>query len=352
MSEYFILYGNCTVTKGYTRSIICDLYLNRFYYIPNEMNDLLLLCRTNPYQHVFNTLNDESKIVFRDYLNYFTQNNLGFYTTEPEKFPPITLDWKEPSKILTSIIDVNPQLDNSLKFYKEFINELSCLNCKLVELRFQDLIKNNYLEEWLYFFENTRIRNICIFVKYCPEIAFNLSEITKKFKRIIHISLFDSPNENYSILNNVSIECKIEEDISPISCGNIVMENFLPSIKHYTEAQKHSTCLNRKISIGYDGQIKNCPSCIKSFGDFRQTTIGEVIELSEFKSKWNINKDVVNICKDCEYRYICMDCRAYLEDPEDKFSKPLKCGYNPYTGEWGDWKRSKENILSMEFYGF
>lgn len=36
----------------------------------------------------------------------------------------------------------------------------------------------------------------------------------------------------------------------------------------------------------------------------------------------------------CEFRYICIDCRAYLVAPENIYSKPQKCGYDPFTNKW------------------
>ena len=33
---------------------------------------------------------------------------------------------------------------------------------------------------------------------------------------------------------------------------------------------------------------------------------------------------------------IFSDERAYLTEPSNIYSKPLKCGYNPYTGEWAN----------------
>lgn len=57
------------------------------------------------------------------------------------------------------------------------------------------------------------------------------------------------------------------------------------------------------------------------------------------------------VCKDCEFRYICTDCRAYVEDPDDILSKPLKCGYNPYTGEWSEWSTNPLKQKAIDFYG-
>jgi len=59
---------------------------------------------------------------------------------------------------------------------------------------------------------------------------------------------------------------------------------------------------------------------------------------SQFQTLWSITKDKVNKCKVCEFRMVCPDCRIFIEDPNDIYSAPLKCGYDPYTGLWNDWE--------------
>src|SRR5690606_41800509 len=113
----------------------------------------------------------------------------------------------------------------------------------------------------------------------------------------------------------------------------------------------HNSCLNRKISIDAEGNIKNCPSMSESFGNVQDTSLLEAIEKPGFKKYWNITKDKIHVCKDCEFRYICTDCRAYINDPADILSKPLKCGYNPYTGEWSEWSTNPLKQKAIEYYG-
>lgn len=52
----------------------------------------------------------------------------------------------------------------------------------------------------------------------------------------------------------------------------------------------------------------------------------------------------------CEFRYICTDCRAFLVDPRDSRSKPLKCGYNPESGLWKEWSDNPLSQESIEHY--
>ena len=119
-------------------------------------------------------------------------------------------------------------------------------------------------------------------------------------------------------------------------CGIISPSLFNLNIYSFTESQKHNTCLNRKISVDVNGEIKNCPSMAKSYGNIRDTTLTEAIGKPGFKDVWYIHKDQIKVCQDCEFRHVCTDCRAYIQDPDDIYSKPAKCSYNPYTATWGE----------------
>ena len=89
----------------------------------------------------------------------------------------------------------------------------------------------------------------------------------------------------------------------------------------------------------------------QSFGNIKDTTLEEALNHPDFKKYWNIKKDDITKCKDCEFRYICTDCRAYIEDPDDIYSAPLKCGYDPYTGEWEEWSTNPLKQKAIKFYG-
>lgn len=88
-----------------------------------------------------------------------------------------------------------------------------------------------------------------------------------------------------------------------------------------------------------------------SFGNIKDTTLKEVLKNQYLKKYWNIKKDNITVCKDCEFRHICTDCRAYLENPDDEYSKPLKCGYDPYTNEWSEWSKNPAKQKGIDFYG-
>ena len=154
-----------------------------------------------------------------------------------------------------------------------------------------------------------------------------------------------------SDVNTSSILIFTEQNvISEKSCGLISQNNFTVNLTTFTESQKHNSCLNRKISIDKMGNIKNCPSMSQNFGNIKDTPLQKVLANKDFKKYWNITKAQITICKDCEFRYICTDCRAYIENPDDMYSKPLKCGYDPYTNKWEEWSTNPLKQKAVEFY--
>lgn len=86
------------------------------------------------------------------------------------------------------------------------------------------------------------------------------------------------------------------------------------------------------------------------FGHVSNVSISDVIKKNEFQALWKLKKDDVLVCKDCEFRYMCTDCRAYLSNPQDIYSKPLKCGYNPYTAEWNEWQKQEFVLKAKRHY--
>jgi len=110
-------------------------------------------------------------------------------------------------------------------------------------------------------------------------------------------------------------------------CG-IIDQNFIAisGVSGFMHNKQYNSCLNLKVSIDIHGSIKNCPSLDMSFGNISETSLMEVVKNPKFKEMWQIKKDNIDICKDCELRYACSDCRAYRV-AESMVSKPLKCSY-------------------------
>ena len=202
--------------------------------------------------------------------------------------------------------------------------------------------------------EKSRIVSVDFILPYCKNFDLEeLYEIIKENSRIHSFIIFNSPfDKSYEPLRQKMgyIMLVKRNIINEKHCGIINQEYFYSNIKLFSESQYHNTCLNKKLSIDKMGDIKNCPSMSASFGNIKNTKLSEAINNDNFKKYWNITKDQITICKDCEFRHICTDCRAYIEEPDNMYSKPLKCGYDPYSNEWLEWSTHPLKEKGIHFY--
>lgn len=242
-----------------------------------------------------------------------------------------------PNAVTNCIIDFDEHSNHPLAAIRE---QLDALICQAMQLRFYHPVMIHQLEEHLSHFNDSKLRSIELIVpfnEYFSEKA--MEQLRVKFPRLQSI-LIHSAHEN----KTVSIErtsLKISYSVSTITsescCGNIHSMFFRTSILAYNEAKLFNSCLNKKISIDKKGRIRNCPSMKNTYGHIDDHSLQTALNSPGFKSHWGITKDKINVCKACEFRYMCSDCRAYVENPDDVYSKPLKCGYDPYTTIWEEW---------------
>lgn len=316
------------------------------------MYDLLLLHDGKEVDEIISVYGNNGYVV-EENLNVLIENEIIFLTDKPELFPKLDMSWFAPFFVTNSIIDIDK---NSTYNIYSILTQLNKINCTTLQIRFFYNITFKNIIKIIKFFDNIHaiIKTIDIVLPYSKFINNKLKSIIENFPRINSITVFNSPSNEFinPIRHNSGfIEYSIHNIYNERSCGNISKEYFTPNIKAFTESQKHNTCLNRKISIDTNGNIKNCPSMPQSFGNIKDTTLEEALNDKDFKKYWNITKDDINVCKDCEFRHICTDCRAYLEDPKDIYSKPLKCGYDPYTNKWEEWSTNPLKQKAIVYYG-
>ena len=234
--------------------------------------------------------------------------------------------------------------------------ELAQINCPYIQVRAFETLSPASLLHMLQSADLTVFRHIQVLLKFSADFPTEAyKEIVREFKMISLV--FHSTPETHA---GISQERRRSKRISYLAqvihscqtCGIINKDSFvLEDLKGFIENMKYNGCLNRKISIDETGHIRNCPSMKNSYGNIRDSSLLQAVDAVGFKEKWNISKDRITICRDCEFRYACSDCRAYLENPEDAFSKPLKCGYDPYSGKWNQWSEDPARKITAKLYG-
>ncbi len=333
---HFKLFANCILVRGATRSTICDIQQGNFKLIPNLLADILEQNNNKTVDELKSFFNNQYDKGIDSYFKKLEEENLGFFTNEPERFPKLDLSFEFPAQITNAIIDLDKKSDY---ISEKIFQDLDKLGCCALQLRIYDVISLNRVGNILNHTVVSRLESIELVLKFSDEITDEtLENLCKNHKRINSILIHSSPNnrqvhkEKLLLLINY---LKISID-SQTHCGIISPQYFSINIPTFTESQKYNTCLNRKISIDTKGEIKNCPSMPQSYGNIKDTTLVEALNKNGFKDVWYIHKDQIKVCQDCEFRHICTDCRAYIQDTNNPDSKPAKCSYDPYRAIWGE----------------
>lgn len=334
---YLYINANVFFTRGFTRTMICDIKKKSWNFISNKYYECILLFRELPIGKVIKIMSDETEIDLKGFIEFLVQNDYGEIVPDISLFPPIENSWDSPHLIENAIIDRNTNSKYSLQ---KIANNLETLQCRNVQIRFFSCISLNCIENTLSLFLNRDFESLEIICKYSNETNSEICrKIGEKFPPVSFV-LYNAPQNEFfeSRLKDIYagigyVQCVKQHISSAKDCGIINKDSFIypTSVCSYMEGVLCNKCLNRKISIDVNGEIKNCPSMTFNYGNIRDKELLEIISLEEYKSYWYLTKDKIEVCKDCEYRNVCNDCRAFISN---KYSKPVKCRYNPYKGIW------------------
>jgi SPASM domain peptide maturase of grasp-with-spasm system len=330
----FRLFACCIPVRGARRSVVCDLQRQSFQFIPDGLYEILTEHAGETVAAIKARYDHEYDEEIDEYFAFLLRHELGFWCTAPDRFPPLDLTWEAPERITNAIIDVDERSDHD---YAKIFGELDDLGCKALEVRCFHRPRLGELHAILEAARSGRLRSIDLLAGHGPELTPEaLAALAAEHRRVSSIVVHSSPESRRMPPDRRGVAVSYRREVidSPRCCGQVHPGYFAIDLETFAEAQKHNTCLNRKISIDVRGEIRNCPSLPRSFGNAREVPLHSALAQRDFAALWSINKDQIAICKDCEFRYICTDCRAYLVDAADLYSKPSKCTYDPYTAEW------------------
>lgn len=342
------IFSNCIIVNGLKRSVIYDLEREEFFHVPNSFYYFFKKYNGKSIKEIKDNNNIENYQTIDEYINFLITNELGFYCDTIEEancFHKLSLKHETPSHISNAIIDFDN--NSSFDFIKIF-NQLEELNCQSIEIRFWDVINKYFLIDLLLYLKTSSIRSVELVLKYDNkknEFLNNIVEFVKLNSRITKIIVYNNPFTKIIKESNAFI-IFIKEKITKEDCGKCAEYYFQCNLPFYVEAKNYNSCLNKKIGIDANGEIKNCPSMKQSYGNINFTTLAKVLNNEKFKNLWNITKDKVDICNKCEYRYMCPDCRAYTIS-NNLYSKPSKCNYDIKTMVWNN---KENNLISKNIF--
>jgi SPASM domain peptide maturase of grasp-with-spasm system len=332
--RFYKRFSNCYLIKGYRNYTIYDISRKNVFAIDKTTFELLgkeiieeeflLKLPNNRFEELL-----ENDIIF--------QCEMG----DEILFPPLNTEWNSPFSIISSIIDWGMASHYDLR---EVINQLDSIGCKTLQLRFEVGINESVVISTLEYLIGKNIRSIELVVHFNDNL---LNTITKEYEFITNVLAYGAFETSVKKYNSCQIILTQEMFLGSKQCGVVNPSYFVCNNDFFFESNNFNTCLNRKVCVDGMGNIKNCPSFSQSFGNIKNSTLQQAMEHPDFKKMWSITKDQIDVCKDCEFRHMCTDCRVYIKDPENIYSQPAKCTYNPYIAKW----QGEEGYVPVEECG-
>ncbi len=328
MSSNLVLkrFANCIPVKGYMRAAIYDLQRNSIDLIPLSLYELISGCELQTRKQILERYTEQEQETIQEYLDFLEEKEYIFFTTPEgaQHFPELKQEWDYPAQISNAIIENQELVTTAL------LEELSDLGVNsLVIFIDNKQIEAKAMSLLLEQFNGASVENISfIFTGINDEqyLTAELELLLQEDGRVIEVKVYQSPeNKKEGKFEFIHGKFRVEED---------VRKHMAPNIHLYMEALFYNTYYNRKLFIGKKGEIKNSFNTSGTSGKLGETKLIEVVQQPEFQELWNLSKDQTDVCKDCEFRYLCMDRRLPIKRGTNQFYFEKECDYNPYLGKW------------------
>lgn len=347
----FRLFPSCKFVRGGAYSAVYDLERRQLYRFESGFAGLFELAASRggiPLAEV-ELLAPPARQKALEGIAYMRENELGhevdaFSLAHVAELPE---GWAAPQRIANAIVDVDARAHD----WPALIAGLSELQCDMLQIRgFSTLLDLALLEEIMAAAARSSIASVEAIMAWSEALeATDWRALFDRHRNLVQIQLHGAPEDKE--INTGSAEALTVRLVrwrkapirGPGACGDIVEGSLqAPSVGLYSELRSFNGCLNRKLSIRADGEICNCPSMRSGFGK-DVSRLSAIVASPVFQRPWRLRKDDIDGCKGCEFRYVCTDCRAYLES-DVSLAKPARCRYDPVTGTWSDPRSGSESL--------
>ncbi len=334
LKSNFKVFASCLLTKGASRSTIADLQNGTIKTIPNDLYDILTTCQSMTIEEIVTTYGEENRSVIIDYFQFLIKEEIVFLlnSDEIDLFPDIETTFNYPGIISNAILDF---CNTSCYSLSDVIKQLDDLGCQHLQIRYFDKIEESKLIENCALFEGLGLRSVELVLAFNNYITDDFIEgIVNSCPRVTSIIIHDCHKFEKKRIRSAFILRTNEKIADETHCGFVNSNNFVANFRAFTESLHFNSCLNKKISVDKNGMIRNCPAMKSEYGNISNTKLVDAMQKGGYSEIWHIKKEDIEICRDCEFRHVCTDCRAFVKDINNKYSKPLKCRYDPYTTRW------------------
>ncbi|MGK7390624.1 MAG: hypothetical protein ACNS60_09740 [Candidatus Cyclobacteriaceae bacterium M2_1C_046] len=330
---YLHLYPDCVLVSGYTKDCIYDMTRSIYFYINHSTTEIIKVLKFKSIKNFLSTSSLAVKEATESIINFILDNQLGFIDkfslyneTYISNLSPIRLPYSK----IQNISILNAEKIVSQKSLTDVVEYAEERNIPSLNLLFNEEIVNliDIYRFTTSIISATTIQYICFYIPFSESLFITSKSLLLDFS-ICEIVLYNSEsNIKLNVGENDNAITLTTLQKNEILYGNydgFVYKSCFKPIKllYYISKKENSFWANRALlNLSDTGKINE----------------KDIISKPKYS---NVSKTQINVCKDCQHRFMCVDKRV----PEKSMSRGYylkgECGYNPYTDTWiGDNKYS------------
>lgn len=380
INVYFRLNPECYYVEGDHCGAIYDLIEGTVYALDPHESEIIRNCENNQ-------LIDGSEEFLRELKRICLGN---FYDTKVyiEKLrvgsPVEEYQAGRPPHLLKAFLEINNMCEQSCWYcgYYGIRRSLGCMGCN----KWNEQGKHLDTQQWKQIIDELRDLE-------CPTIYFIGGDLTSEWDKTLLLIDYatDSFKEIYVVIHDRNFSNLIAEDLKnkahPIiqiedptqireNCSNLLIvknnnssqimntslknvafdiisndfTNLTPEsplsskkkinkvdIHSFSRNKKYHPCLGNTIAISWNGEILPCPLLRHhSLGNINNLHLYTIFQKKgkELEKFWNMSLKSLKKCRNCEFAYACLDCRALEESLIGNLENKLLCSYDPTKGIW------------------
>lgn len=319
-NKYVRMFSNCIPVLGRDKSVIYDLQRKQMFNIPNDLYNFIQLFEEHTISEIFELCGKDNEQVVEEYFQFLINKELTFLIDkdELELFPKLSMKWTSPAKTSNAIIEIS---ETTYPFLDKILKYLTALGCEYLYIKICIPKSYNVIKDIVGKLTTSSIFSVVF------EAKFNKEERITDYEQLI---VENKRIETIFLLSEEQLKTSSSKILitSPKKFVNKKEYFFKINISLFTESQKYNTYFNKKIFINKEGGIFNAPETEEVFGNITKITFKDleaIIDSEQFQKYWRVNKDVINECKDCELRYMCVDNRLPKKSKEGSYFFTSKC---------------------------
>lgn len=345
MGKVVKVFSTCRIVYGFTRGAVYDLTRNKYYLVPIEFCDFLRRVDGMKLSD-FNKLKENSQL--GEYIDFVKKKEILFFVNETDSscFSDLHFEHDSPSAAHTVVIEMNDTIPFDLPAFLIKTDKIGLENAVFFTTNTLPIL---YIQNILQSFQRTRFQQIEIICRYDtgiePASYFPLFHSAPRLRKL---SLHSAPKDHIYHAGGESARLfTFSESLARYPEPLVDYGYFKINVPFFTEAMLANPFYNQKIFIDATGRLKNAPYSKENFGFVDEIDVEEEIKQDRFRVLWQTRKDNIDVCKDCEFRYMCMDSRIPCVGREGRLYHETDCNYNPYICKWV----GEDNYLNLSESG-